>query len=166
MALRQIAPTVLVSEFDIDEVLSALRSNGYLPAAESAQGILLNSPHNKRVKNRPKPPRIVGEIEPPTTEAITAAIRTIKVGEQSTAKQAQLRSNGAVPRTTASETLEIINKNIDRTLSIGYADNNGGVSHRIVDPQQISNGILLARDHSTGELQTFKIIRITGVAPL
>jgi len=26
--------------------------------------------------------------------------------------------------------------------------------------------VLLARDHSTGELQTFKIIRITGVAPL
>jgi len=166
LALRQIAPTVLVSDFDIDEVLGALRSNGYLPAAESAQGILLSSPHNKRVKNRPKPPRIVGEIEPPTAEAITAAIRTIKVGEQSTAKQAQLRSNGALPRTTASETLEIINKNLSRTLSIGYADNNGGVSHRIVDPQQIANGVLLARDHSTGELQSFKIIRITGVAPL
>ena len=166
VALRQIAPTVLVSEFDIEEVLNTLRNNGYLPAAESAQGILLTSPHNKRVKNRPKPPRIVGEIEPPTAEAIAAAIRTIKVGEQSTAKQAQLRSNGTLPRTTASETLEIINKNLSRTLSIGYADNNGGVSHRIVDPQQISNGILLARDHSTGELQTFKIIRITGVAPL
>ena len=166
LALRQIAPTVLVSDFDIDEVLGALRSNGYLPAAESAQGILLSSAHNKRVKNRPKPPRIVGEIEPPTAEAITAAIRTIKVGEQSTAKQAQLRSNGALPRTTASETLEIINKNLSRTLSIGYADNNGGVSHRIVDPQQIANGVLLARDHSTGELQSFKIIRITGVAPL
>ena len=166
VALRQIAPTVLVSDFDIDEVLNVLRSNGYLPAAESAQGILLTSPHNKRVKNRPKPPRIVGEIEPPTQEAVTAAIRAIKVGEKSTAKQSQLRNSGAVPRTTANETLDLINKNINRTLSIGYADNNGGVSHRIIDPQQISNGVLLARDHSTGELQTFKIIRITGVAPL
>ena len=169
VALRQIAPTVLVSDFDIEEVLNVLRSNGYLPAAESAQGILLSSPHNKRVKNRPKPPRIVGEIEPPTKEAIIAAIRAIKVGEQSTAKQSQLRSikgTGAIPRTTANETLDILNKNLNRTLSIGYADNNGGVSHRIIDPQQISNGMLLARDHSSGELQTFKIIRITGVAPL
>ena len=164
--LRQIAPTVLVSDFDVDEVLTVLRNCGYLPAAESAQGILLTSPHNKRVKNRPKPPRIVGEIEPPTLEAISAAIRAIKVGEQSTAKQTQLRSNGAIPRTSANETLEILNKNLNNTLSIGYADNNGGVSHRIVDPQQISNGMLLARDHGTGELQTFKIIRITGVAPL
>jgi hypothetical protein len=166
LGLRQIAPTVLVSDFDLDEVLSSLRSNGYLPAAESAQGILLTSPHNKRSKNRPKPPRIVGEIETPTKEAIAAAIRTIKVGEQSTAKQTALRSNGAIPRTSAGETLEIITKNLSRTLSIGYADNNGGVSHRIVDPQQISNGVLLAKDHSTGELQSFKIIRITGVAPL
>jgi hypothetical protein len=166
LALRQIAPTVLVSDFDIDEVLNSLRSNGYLPAAESAQGILLTSPHNKRSKNRPKPPRIVGEIEPPTKEAIAAAIRTIKVGEQSTAKQTALRSNGAIPRTSAGETLDIITKNLSKTLSIGYADNNGGVSHRIVDPQQISNGVLLAKDHSTGELQSFKIIRITGVAPL
>ena len=166
IALRQIAPTVLVSDFDIDEVLNVLRNCGYLPAAESAQGILLTSPHNKRVKNRPKPPRIVGEIEPPTSEAITAAIRAIKVGEQSTAKQSQLRSSGAIPRTTANETLDVLSKNLNKTLSIGYADNNGGVSHRIIDPQQISNGMLLARDHGTGELQTFKIIRITGVAPL
>jgi hypothetical protein len=166
IALRQIAPTVLVSDFDIDEVLNVLRNSGYLPAAESAQGILLTSPHNKRVKNRPKPPRIVGEIEPPTSEAITAAIRAIKVGEQSTAKQTQLRINGAIPRTTANETLDVLSKNLNKTLSIGYADNNGGVSHRIIDPQQISNGMLLARDHGTGELQTFKIIRITGVAPL
>ena len=166
IALRQIAPTVLVSDFDIDEVLNVLRNSGYLPAAESAQGILLTSPHNKRVKNRPKPPRIVGEIEPPTSEAITAAIRAIKVGEQSTAKQTQLRINGAIPRTTANETLDVLSKNLNKTLSIGYADNNGGVTHRIIDPQQISNGMLLARDHGTGELQTFKIIRITGVAPL
>ena len=80
--------------------------------------------------------------------------------------QSALRSNGAIPRTTANETLDILTKNMNRTLSIGYADNNGGVSHRIIDPQQISQGILLAKDHGTGELQTFKIIRITGVAPL
>ena len=170
LGLRQIAPNVLVSDFDLDEVLNVLRTNGYLPAAESAQGILLASPHNKRVMNRPKPPRIVGEIEPPTQEAIKAAIRAIKVGEKSTATQTQLRNNGALPRTTANETLEllkeIISTNPNQTISIGYADNNGGVSHRIIDPLKISLGALVAKDHSTGELQTFKIARITGVAPL
>ena len=45
-----------------------------------------------------------------------------------------------------------------------YVNANG--EKEIIDAQQIANGVLLARDHSTGELQTFKIIRITGVAPL
>jgi predicted DNA-binding transcriptional regulator YafY len=53
-----------------------------------------------------------------------------------------------------------------RTLSIGYADNNGAVTHRIIDPLSISAGSLIARDHGTGEIQTFRIPRITGVAPL
>lgn len=162
---RQIAPTVIVSDYGSDEVLEVLRSNGYLPAAESAQGILLSGAHNKRVLNRPKPPKIVGEIEPPTDAAVEAAIRTIKVGEKSTARQNELRKVD-VPRTSANETLELLNANLKKTLSIGYADNNGGVSHRIIDPVQISLGALIARDHSTGELQTFKIARITGVAPL
>ena len=42
---RQIAPTVIVSDYGSDEVLEVLRSNGYLPAAESAQGILLSGAH-------------------------------------------------------------------------------------------------------------------------
>jgi hypothetical protein len=162
---RQIAPTVIVSDFGSDDVLEILRTSGYMPAAESSQGILLSSPHNKRVKNRPKPPKIVGEIEVPTESAIAAAIKSIQVGEKSTARQSELR-RADVPRSTANETLEILNTNLKKTLSIGYADNNGGVSHRIIDPVSISMGALIARDHSTGELQTFKIARITGVAPL
>jgi len=53
-----------------------------------------------------------------------------------------------------------------QALSIGYADNNGAVAHRIVDPIKISAGALVARDHATGEMQSFRIPRITGVAPL
>ena len=53
-----------------------------------------------------------------------------------------------------------------KSLSIGYADNNGAVTHRIIDPIRVSAGALLARDHATGEVQSFRIPRITGVAPL
>ena len=40
------------------------------------------------------------------------------------------------------------------------------VSHRIIDPLRISAGSLQARDHATGEVLTFRIPRITGVARL
>jgi predicted DNA-binding transcriptional regulator YafY len=48
---------------------------------------------------------------------------------------------------------------------IAYADTNGGVTNRIIQPISISLGTLTARDHVTGELTQFRIPRITGVAP-
>jgi predicted DNA-binding transcriptional regulator YafY len=51
------------------------------------------------------------------------------------------------------------------SLTIGYADNNGGVSQKLIDPISISLGTLVARDHATGEVAYFRIPRITGVAP-
>jgi predicted DNA-binding transcriptional regulator YafY len=48
---------------------------------------------------------------------------------------------------------------------ISYADNNGGVSNRIIEPISISLGTLTARDKTTGEIAQFRIPRINGVAP-
>ena len=173
LPLRRIAPEVLVCDHDAKEIITILRGAGYLPAAESNSGVLLLGPRLNRAKVRPRPPRIIGEIEPPTAETLSAALRSIRVGERSSAKQSALReiaSNalGTLPRTTANETLELLNRFIGeaRTLSIGYADNNGAATHRIVDPLSISAGSLIARDHGSGEVQSFRIPRITGVAPL
>ncbi len=173
LGLRRIAPEVLVCEHEANELIATLREAGYMPAAESGSGILLSGPKLNRAKSRPRPPRIIGEIESPTPETLSAAVRAIRAGERSSKKQTSLRdvaakALGSLPRTTANETLDILNKFIaeQRTLSIGYADNNGSATHRIIDPLSISAGSLLARDHGTGEVQSFRIPRITGVAPL
>jgi hypothetical protein len=173
LPLRRIAPEVLVCELEANEVITTLRTAGYMPAAESGSGVLLNAQRLKRAKSRPRPPRIVGEIEVPTEETLAAALRSLRVGERSSHKQSSLRAVaahalGSLPRTTANETMDLLNKFIkeERTLSIGYADNNGSATHRIIDPLSISAGSLIARDHGTGEVQTFRIPRITGVAPL
>jgi len=173
LGLRRIAPEVLVCEHEANELIATLREAGYMPAAESGSGILLSGPKLNRAKSRPRPPRIIGEIESPTPETLSAAVRAIRAGERSSKKQTSLRdvaakALGSLPRTTANETLDILNKFIaeQRTLSIGYADNNGSATHRIIDPLSISAGSLIARDHGTGEVQSFRIPRITGVAPL
>ena len=173
LPLRRIAPEVLVCDMDAKEIIAILRSAGYLPAAESSSGVLLVGPRLNRAKSKPRLPRIIGELEPPTPNTLSAALRAIRVGERSSAKQSALReiaanALGTLPRTTANETLELLNKFIGeaRTLSIGYADNNGAATHRIVDPLSISAGSLIARDHGSGEVQSFRIPRITGVAPL
>ena len=171
--LRRIAPEVLVCDLDANEMMIALRGAGYMPAAESNAGILITGQRIGRAKSKPRPPRVIGELETPTVETLAAALRALRVAERSSHKQTSLReiaanALGSLPRTTANETLDLLHKFIveGHTLSIGYADNNGSVTHRIIDPLSISAGSLIARDHGTGEIQTFRIPRITGVASL
>jgi hypothetical protein len=175
LGLRRIAPEVLICTHDAHDAMNILRAAGYLPAGEDSQGLLLTGPRIQRAQTKARPPRIVGEFEQPERQLLEIAIRTIRTGEKSSAKQSTLRdisseALGSLPRTTANETLELLTKYLTETpaksLSIGYADNNGLVSHRIIDPLKISSGSLMARDHATGEVLTFRIPRITGVAAL
>jgi hypothetical protein len=173
LALRRIAPEVVICDMDATDAMRILRDCGYLPAGESANGMILTGPKTNRAATKPRPPRVIGEVEIPDMESLKTAIRALRTGEKSTYRQTRLRqvaseALGQLPRTTANETMDILNQFIidEKTLSIGYADNNGGVTHRIIDPIRISVGALIARDHATGEVQSFRIPRITGVAPL
>ena len=175
LGLRKIAPEVLISNFDAAEAMHILRSFGYLPAGEDAKGLLLSGPRVQRAQGKARPPRIIGEIEKPDELQIQSALRALRTGEKSSRKQSTMRNIathalGSLPRTTANETLELLSDYLqnqpNKSLSIGYADNNGLVSHRIIDPLKLSAGSLLARDHASGEVQTFRIARITGVAAL
>lgn len=175
LGLRRIAPEVLICTHEAEDAINILRGAGYLPAAEDSQGLLLSGRRIQRAQTKARPPRIIGEFEEPERQIIEIAVRTIRTGEKSSAKQSTLRdisqeALGSLPRTTANETLELLTKFLQespsKSLSIGYADNNGLVSHRIIDPLKISAGSLMARDHATGEVLTFRIPRITGVATL
>jgi hypothetical protein len=175
LGLRKIASEVLVCSHDAGEAINILRSCGYLPAAEDSRGLLLSGPRIQRAQNKARPPRIIGEVEHPDEQQIEAALRALRTGEKSSRKQSTMRNIatealGSLPRTTANETLELLSEYLTNqpsaSLSIGYADNNGLVSHRIIDPLKLSAGSLIARDHATGEVQTFRIARITGVAAL
>lgn len=173
LSLRRIAPEVIICDHDATEVMRLLRESGYLPAAESANGLMLMGTRTNRALTKPRPPRVIGEIEIPRLDELNSAIRAIRTGEKSTHKQTRLRqvaneALGALPRNTANETMDLVNRFIieEKTLSIGYADNNGSVTHRIIDPIRVSAGSLIARDHATGEVQSFRIPRITGVAPI
>jgi hypothetical protein len=160
--IRKLAPQVLISDTDLHDLVNALRDAGYLPAIENETGILVSAPAIRRAKSRPKPPRIVGDPTSPTPALITAAVKALRAGDKATANKPK-----ALPRTTANETLDILNQYIEEqaSLTIGYADNNGGVTQKLIDPISISLGTLVARDHGTGEVAYFRIPRITGVAP-
>ena len=162
LRMRKLAPQVLVTDTDAHEVMTALRESGYLPAAENGTGILVSAPAVRRAKSRPRPPRVISDQGLPSEVVLSSAVRALRAGERATSHKPR-----EVPRTTANETLDLLHQYIEQqaSLTIGYADTNGGVSNRIIDPVSISLGTLLARDHATGEMQTFRIPRITGVSP-
>ena len=175
LGLRKIAPEVLICGHDAAEAMNILRSCGYLPAAEDSRGLLLSGPRIQRAQTKARPPRVIGEYDRLDEGQIESALRALRTGEKSSRKQSTMRNIatealGSLPRTTANETLDLLSDYLQnqpsKSLSIGYADNNGLVSHRIIDPLKLSAGSLIARDHATGEVQTFRIARITGVAAL
>jgi hypothetical protein len=161
LRLRKIAPQVLVTEFELTEVIGELREYGYLPAAENAGGVLLSQPNLRRAKSRPKPPRIICEFSAPKDAIVLSAVKTIRAGERTR------KVDPIVAGTSSNETLTLINQHMNggKTLMISYADNNGGVSNRIIDPISISLGTLTARDEASDEIVQFRISRINGVAP-
>jgi hypothetical protein len=159
--LRQIAPQVLISDAQSLETLEELRSFGYFPAIESAQGSVVNAPIRIRAKSRARLQKPISMVTDPSQEILEAAIRTLRTGERVSVK----RPTANVPRSTANETMELLQEYIGRgvSLQIGYADTNGGVSLRIIDPLSISYGTLIAKDYATNGITPFKIARITGV---
>ena len=161
LRLRKLAPQVLIADIEINELVIGLREAGYLPAVENGTGILISAPNVRRAKSRPRPPRVISESNSPSETIISAAVRALRAGEKASAHKPR-----EIPRTTANETLDLLHQYIDEqaSLTIGYADSNGGVSNRLIDPISISLGTLLAKDHATGEVTQFRIHRITGVA--
>ncbi len=162
LRFRKLASQVIVCDVEPGDVIATLREANYLPAAENASGILISAPAIRRAKARPRPPRVLSETQAPSEIIIKAAVRTLRTGEKASSHKPR-----EVPRTTANETLDLLHQYIEEqaSLTIGYADTNGGVSNRLIDPISISLGTLIARDHATGEMQSFRIPRIIGVSP-
>jgi len=162
LRVRKLAPQVLVSDVEHGELVNSLREAGYLPAAENATGVLVTAPTVRRAKSRPKPPRVTTEFAASNEILVAAAVRALRAGERASAHKPR-----EVPRTTANETVDLLHQYIEEraSLTIGYADTNGGVYNRLIDPLSISLGTLVARDHATGEIAHFRIPRITGVSP-
>jgi hypothetical protein len=165
LRLRKIAPQVLVSEVEGSELIEDLRNAGYLPSLENQSGVVVTAPRQLRSKSRARLPRSIAESPSPSDAVISAAIKAMRAGDRVSGSKTSLAE---IPRTSANETLAILRQVVadQSSVMIGYADTNGSVTQKIIDPVQIAMGNLLARDHGSEELATFKIARITGVAPV
>ncbi|HEU0041478.1 MAG TPA: helicase-associated domain-containing protein, partial [Jiangellaceae bacterium] len=169
LGLRRLAPTVLSSSLDGGTLLERLRRMGFTPVPEGADGsIVLTHRASRRASARPGPQPLHGERPAPDETLLGAAVRALRAGDRSSAN----RPVGAVPgrlgRSASAQTLADLRAALAdaATVWIGYVDQHGATSERVVDPVRLEGGWLTAFDHRSGEVRSFAAHRISGIAPV
>lgn len=174
LRLRRLAPTVLAAQTSPEQLLDGLRSMGYAPAAESAAGdVLIARADSYRTAQRSAPAPVPDGPPSPDRTLLEAAVRAIRAGDlAATAERKPVRAQtpapGAFPRTTSAETLATVQAAVltNSALWIGYVNADGAASQRVIAPVRVEGGFVTAYDHTSDEVRTYPLHRITGVAEL
>ncbi|MEV7190851.1 helicase-associated domain-containing protein [Streptomyces sp. NPDC093510] len=171
LRLRRLAPTVLAAQADPGALLEGLRSMGFAPAAESADGdVLITRAHAHRTPPRSAPEPVPDGPPLPGVTLIDAAVRAIRAGDlASTAPRKETPAgDGRLPRTTAAETLATMQAAVltGEAVWIGYVNAEGSASQRVIAPVRVEGGFVTAYDHTADEVRTYPLHRVTGVAEL
>jgi Helicase conserved C-terminal domain len=156
LQLRALAPTVAVSPAPIAEVLVALRTAGFAPAAEDSSGSIVDvRPRGARVPT-PQRRQPYRPLLRPTSETLNAVVSVLR--KVTAAPFGNIRVDPAVTMSL----LQRAARDQD-TLVIGYLDAAGVATQRVVSPITIRGGQLVAFDSASGRLRDFAIHRITSV---
>ncbi|MGW4602175.1 helicase-associated domain-containing protein [Streptomyces sp. NPDC004532] len=173
LRLRRLAPTVLAAQSDPAVLLEGLRTMGFAPAAESAEGdVLITRAHAHRTPPRTPPEPVPDGPPTPDTTLLTAALRAVRAGDlASTAPRKPTgapATGGDLPRTTSAETLATMQAAVltGESLWIGYVNAEGSASQRVIAPIRVEGGFVTAYDHTADEVRTYPLHRVTGVAEL
>ena len=156
LELRLLAPTVAVSQAPIAEVLAALRSAGFAPAAEDSSGTIVDI--RARGARVPAPPRRrshrpAPSPTPQTLGAIVAVLRKVAA-----AVPGHMRLDPAVAITQLQDAAIA-----QTSVVIGYVDPAGVATQRVVAPINVRGGQLTAYDPASGRVREFAIHRVTSV---
>jgi hypothetical protein len=180
LALRRLAPTVLVSPYQVSRLLGALREAGFAPVAEDAGGAaVLSRPKVRRAASRTSVSARVDHSGPPmlTGPRLAGVVEQIRRGDLATraARRAPITvraANGQPgPGLTAvqahGQAMAVLQQAVREKARVwvGYVDSHGSTLSRLVRPVSLSAGFLRAEDERTETLHTFALHRITAAVP-
>ena len=161
LGLRRIAPTVLVSTHPARRAAA--------PAARARRGAGGRGRRRHRPR-RPGPtcggpaPRGTGAGRRPTAahraRRSRQVVTAVRSGDRAAASARPRRGAATL---TPSGSLAALREAVEvgRTVLIGYVDNHGTSSERVVDPVKVEGGWLTAHDHRSDDVRTFAVHRIT-----
>ena len=160
LGLRLLAPTVAISTSPLDVLLPRLRELGAAPVVEAADGtVRVSRPDLRRARVR-RGRRPAGAVEARRAAQVQAVATAIRAGDRAEASRP-----ASAQTTTPSGALSALREAIEggTTVVIGYVDNHGATSERVVDPRRLDGGRLSAFDHRADDVRDFAVHRITGV---
>ncbi|NJP46906.1 helicase C-terminal domain-containing protein [Actinacidiphila epipremni] len=171
LGLRRLAATVLAAQADPATLLERLRAMGLAPAAESAEGdVLITRPDARRTPPRTAPVPVPDGPPTPDGTLLGLAVKTIRAGDRAATAVRRPPEDPppGVPRTPTAETLATVQSAVltGQALWIGYVNAEGSATQRVIAPVRVEGGHVTAYDHTTDEMRTFALHRITGVAEL
>jgi hypothetical protein len=156
LQLRVLAPTVAISQAPISEVLAALRSAGFAPAAEDSTGTIVDIRARGARVPTPQRHRMPRQIPRPSSETLSAVVAVLR--KVTTAPFANVRVDPAVAMSLLQRAARQ-----HESVVIGYVDAAGVATQRVVSPITVVGGQLVAFDSASGRARDFAIHRITSV---
>jgi hypothetical protein len=161
LGLRRLAPTVLVSDTPLDVLLPRLRDLGAAPVVEAPDGtVRIARPDLMRARS-PRGRRATGAVIARDTAQAAHVVAAIRAGDRVAEARPITRADSLTPSGSLAALREAAETR--RTVLIGYVDNHGTRSERIVEPLRVEGGQLTAYDARSDDTRTFAIHRITSV---
>jgi hypothetical protein len=181
LALRRLAPTVLVSPAPPARLVATLRDAGFAPVAEDAGGAaVLSRPKARRAPARsPAYARVIDQAAAPALsgprlagvveqirhgDRVHRAARRVPVGVRAAPDPA---APGLATAQAHGQAMAVLQQAVrDKArVWVGYVDAHGSNLSRLVRPVSLSAGYLRAEDDRTETLHTFALHRITAAVP-
>lgn len=149
LAVRAVAPTVLIAQVTLSDLVAGLTAAGFAAAAEDSRGVVVDL---RPAAIRLPTPRIRPPAAQPTLEQLADAAVQIR-------RQDALIDDGA--RTSGPELMALLQDAVGegRPVRLGYVDANGVYSRHVVVPESIRHGQLIALDGDSP--RKFALHRVT-----
>ncbi|MBF4163022.1 helicase-associated domain-containing protein [Nocardioides acrostichi] len=160
LGLRRLAPTVLISTLPLDMLLPRLRALGAAPVVEGPDGTVQVARPDRLRARTPRAQRSGGARAARDAASVAAVVVAVRSGDAAAASRP-----AAAPELSPSGSLAALREAMDARAAvvIGYVDNHGGRSERLVEPVSLDGGRLVARDRRSDDVREFAVHRITSV---
>jgi len=161
LGLRRVAPTVVVSDTPLDVLLPRLRELGSAPVVEAPDGtVRIARPDLLRARG-PRGRRAAATVVAREAAQASQVVAAIRAGDRVTASRPVTSADTLTPSGSLAALREAAETR--RPVLIGYVDNHGTRSERLVEPLRVEGGQLTAYDARSDDTRTFAIHRITSV---